>query len=93
VGGLLDQQPRLRALAAPEQVRAAVLGDDGGVLEGGDGLGEAGDDRRAVAALVPGAQRDDGVSAWGVQRAGDEVGLAAEARVKAPGDVAGAGLV
>ena len=39
---MLDDEAGLGALAASEDVRGAVLGDDCGVLEGGDGSIQAG---------------------------------------------------
>jgi hypothetical protein len=58
-----------------------VLGHDRALLEGGDRLVDQRDDRRHVGLGMPGPQRDERLPALGVQRADDEVGLAAEARV------------
>lgn len=62
VSGVLDDQPRLRSFAASEHVRAPLLGYHRRMLERGGGIRESGHDRRAVAALVPGTQRDHRVA-------------------------------
>src|SRR5271165_7016252 len=90
---LVDDQSRLCTLASAEHVRTALLGDDGRVLEGGDRIGEARDDRRTGAWRMPRVQSDHRVAARRMQGACNEVGLAAEARVQAPAYVTGPGLV
>lgn len=62
VRGVLDDQLSLRSLATPEYVCAALLAHHSGVLKGGHWVCQPGDDRGGVAALVPGAQRDYGMT-------------------------------
>ena len=78
-------------VVAPE-LGDAVLGDDRALLEAGHRLVEQRHDGRDVGLGVPRAQRDERLAAGRVQRADDEVGLAAEAGVDAGVDPRGVGL-
>jgi len=78
VSHAVDEQLSLGMLGPTEELRAADIADDGGMLERCHGIGQERHHVGRVGLGVPRTEGDDSVAPGGVEGARDEVGLSPE---------------